>query len=849
MNKKLILLLPISLFLIQNTHGISVEEAQSYNLEEQERKKNELPKATDQGSLAHERWTKFDKIKVQFESYKNIHEKINSNSRKMLDTIYFKSIKEKLLEYYASLIIIEELDKKYFDAIYQGKNSQSVYLETIAQLDYSFIQCINQSIYSYLSSFEKKHPTIINKIEFYSWFKAYFPSMNNEYRAGFEPAHYFSDSFDTLFSQEIFKPFLLLTENEKYDFKISEISFGEHWNNANLKPSLSNITTQKKFQFKFSNSPQMIEEFLNANQYPSLKIIASLKYKKSLTQLKLSTNDFYSSILKLLNSTPNKSNILNSKKNSAITNNLIWSQQFNTNYLQPHKITSSFDKNCLTISDSNDMSIFYYLFSKQFPSNLFLNSSSCSITDKSQDWIIVFEKMRYKGFRIYSAMYPGYCLEEDTNYSFTLNKCDRESKKQIWIYNKLPTKLNALINSKSNKLLQITDDINDQTWMFQYKKSNLDHVLYYLINKKYFYTSRDWYHGNKIKRDLPFVINAALFINKYNLMSHSDHFFNKIILTKWFQNFDYKTKEIIIKIAKNKFYEISEDDIIETYQKLNSEFKSSNSKTQNNKNLILKNMNEITLNELIRNSLIIHSNKKPKKIDKLSNNIQNSILEINNSLLRYNNDEKLSPYKVSLFQSYVPLYIVPNEEEAVFDRLDPFLRRFFDMVDECDHWLPDYNNGRMPTYRQVWDNWSNGSWDPDAEFQQLLEDTSEMRTQLTPNQFTNIFKRIHELTLRDYSEDEMSSSSFDIQSIETDLSSLYEDESELSFWSTDVNSPIIFEPDDLIEPITELMEDAEYSLIDLESFINANEITSFSTSLETTSVSTIMTIIPTITGL
>ncbi|WP_397601599.1 hypothetical protein [Silvanigrella sp.] len=166
------------------------------------------------------------------------------------------------------------------------------------------------------------------------------------------------------------------------------------------------------------------------------------------------------------------------------------------------------------------------------------------------------------------------------------------------------------------------------------------------------------------------------------------------------------------------------------------------------------------------------------------------------------------------------------------------------MVDECDHWLPNFNNERMPTYRQVWENWSNGSWDPDEEFRQLFEETSEIRSQLTPNQFANIFRRIQEITLRDYADDDMSTSSFDMRSLESDLSSLYEEESEMSFWSSNINSPLIFEPEELIEPITDLMENAEYSMIDLESFINSNELASVASSLDTTSVSTILTIIP-----
>ena len=832
MNKKWITLFPFSLLLIQTSYSISIEDAQK-NYYEIERIQNELQQDSDQGSLAHDRWNKFDKIKIQFEKYKKIHENIYLNTNKILDAIYFKPIKEKLLEYYASLIVIEELDKKYFASTYHGKNAEAVYLESVSQFDNLFIQCINQSIYSYLNAFEKKHTSIINKIEFYSWFKAYFPSMNKEHRAGFEPTHYYSDSFHSLFDHEIFRPFLSSTENKNYNFKISEISFGEYWNNANLKPSFKKVNSEKKFKFIFNNDPKLIKYFINKNQSPSLKIIETLKNKKSLIQLKLITNNFNSSILKLIHSTPNKVNILSSKKNNAITKNLIWSQQFNLNYLQPHKITSSLNKNCLSISESNNL-----LLENKSQNNLNLNSFSCSISDKSQDWIIVFEKMRFKGFRIYSASYPGYCLKDSNDYGLSLITCDKDSKSQIWTFNQLPNKVNALKNAKTDKFLKISDDLNDQTWMFQYTKSNLDRILYSLINKKDTYTIKDWSNGNKIKNDLAYAINVALFIHKYNLISHSDFFFNKVTLTRWFQELDYKTKQVIQKIAKNKIYEISETDISETFQNLIF------TKKSNDKNFILKNNNDIKLNELIGNSFLLQSKKTPINLDKMYYNIQNSISDINHSLLKDKSDDMLSHYKISLFHSYVPLYIVPNDEEAAFNRLDPYLQRFFDMVDECDHWLPNFNNERMPTYRQVWENWSNGSWDPDEEFRQLFEETSEIRSQLTPNQFANIFRRIQELTLRDYSDDDISTSSFDMRSLESDLSSLYEEESEMSFWSSNINSPLIFEPEELIEPISDLMENAEYSMIDLEAFINSNELASVTTSLEATSVSTILTIIP-----
>lgn len=838
MNKKWIILFPLSLIFLQNSYSISVKDAQM-NYYENERIKNELPHDSDQGSLAHERWNKFDKLKIKFEKYKNIHENIYLNTSQILDTIYFKSVKEKLLEYYASLIIIEEMDKKYFQATYQGKNAQTVYLETISQFDNLFIECINQSIYNYLFSFEKKYPTVINKIEFYSWFKAYFPSMNREHRAGFEPAHYYSDSFYSLFNHEIFRPFLLLTDNENYDFKISEISFGEYWDNANLKPYFKKITSEKKYKFKFNNDIELVKNFIDPYQIPSLQIIHNLKNKRSLIHLKLKANNFYSSIIKLLNSTPNKTNILNSKKNNAITKNLIWSQQFNLNYLQPHKITASFNKNCLSILESNDL-----LSTEKIQNNLALNATACSILDKSQDWIIIFEKMSFKGFRIYSASYPGYCLNDSNDYGLSLITCNKASKSQIWIYNRLPNKMNALINTKTKQFLKISGDLNNQTWMFQYTKSNLDQILYSLINKKEIYSLKDWSNGNKIKNNLAYAINVALFINKYKLISHSDLFFNKVIASSWFQDFDYKTKQVIEKIAKNKFSEISETDITATLQNLNFIAKLKDKNNINSDNLILKNINNIHLNELIGNTFLSQAKEKPKSLDKIYYNIQNSISEINHSLLKYRIDDRLSHYKISLFYSYVPLYIVPNDEEAAFNRLDPYLQRFFDMVDECDHWLPNFNNERMPTYRQVWENWSNGSWDPDEEFQQLFDATNEIRSQLTPNQFANIFRRVQELTLRDYSADDMSASSFDSRSLASDLSSLYEEESEISFWSSNINSPLIFEPDELIEPISDLMENAEYSMINLESFMNSNELASITSSLETTSVSTILTIIP-----
>ncbi|WP_397601825.1 hypothetical protein [Silvanigrella sp.] len=98
MNKKWLNISPFSLLFIQNSYSISIEDAQN-NYYENERIQKELPQDSDQGSLAHDRWTKFDKIKIQFEKYKNIHENIYLNTNKILDTIYFKYIKEKLLEY------------------------------------------------------------------------------------------------------------------------------------------------------------------------------------------------------------------------------------------------------------------------------------------------------------------------------------------------------------------------------------------------------------------------------------------------------------------------------------------------------------------------------------------------------------------------------------------------------------------------------------------------------------------------------------------------------------------------------------------------------------------------------
>ena len=80
-------------------------------------------------------------------------------------------------------------------------------------------------------------------------------------------------------------------------------------------------------------------------------------------------------------------------------------------------------------------------------------------------------------------------------------------------------------------------------------------------------------------------------------------------------------------------------------------------KKLNDKNFLLKNINDIKLNELIGNSLLLQSKEKPKNLDKIYFNIQNSISEINHSLLKDKKDDMLSHYKISLFHSYVPLYI------------------------------------------------------------------------------------------------------------------------------------------------------------------------------------------------
>lgn len=91
-------------------------------------------------------------------------------------------------------------------------------------------------------------------------------------------------------------------------------------------------------------------------------------------------------------------------------------------------------------------------------------------------------------------------MKDSNDYGLSLSTCDKDSKSQIWTFNLLPNKMNALKNAKTDKFLKTSNDLNDQTWMFQYTKSNLDRILYSLINKKDTYTIKDWSNGNKIKK-------------------------------------------------------------------------------------------------------------------------------------------------------------------------------------------------------------------------------------------------------------------------------------------------------------------------------------------------------------
>ncbi len=702
MNKKLISALTLFLIPIQNSFGISIYENKNNSNNQWDQTFDKIPEiSVDQGSIAKEEWNKFKTVIENYKKYKSASDNLNLNLKSNLMKQYFIPIQKIILKYHASLILLEETDKKYFHKTYQGKSAETVYNETLKNIEPLLIQLINQSFYSIFSFYSQQNQKFFQEVEFNSWIKAYWPTLNSENRAGFEATHYYIDSTQSLFEEEIFNSFIE-PGDDKYDFKQIEYKFNEYWNNANTKPFISWKNTTKYYKFKYNDNPNLMQLYLKTNEKPSIQYIEHLKKQKNLSEIKNNSIDIYQNLI-------DKISYFNNKK-STITNKYLL---FQNTEIKTSKLQSKTLDKCISISKNRLLRINR---DNDLVNGISLKATPCIFNDKSQDWIFVKEKNNSNEFKIYSALYTGYCIDDSIIYGKSITKCHPQNQSQIWQMNSNPKKFT---NKLTNLVLQIDHLDPKQNWQTNSNLINRQYlILFSLIHGTEIYTSKDW---NKKEVILPIIANAiyiSYFINHYHLPNKSEWFFNKVSKMNLFETLTSASQKTIIKLSQFKYSEISEIEINELFQELKN---SSNELSEIQKF-------KISLigikTSYIQNKYLYHIDDK-----KLKDDFSKFYLsQFNNNTIDNN------------FATYLPFHIKSAPLINYYEDTYFKIKDFFDIVEKNDGKLTNLNNNKIPTYREVWDKWSNGEWEPSSEFEQMRQEISQIKQDMPEADFDNLFR-------------------------------------------------------------------------------------------------------------
>jgi hypothetical protein len=345
-----------------------------------------------------------------------------------------------------------------------------------------------------------------------------------------------------------------------------------------------------------------------------------------------------------------------------------------------------------------------------------LKATPCIFNDKSQDWIFVKEKNNSNEFKIYSALYTGYCIDDSIIYGKSITKCHPQNQSQIWQMNSNPKKFT---NKLTNLVLQIDHLDPKQNWQTNSNLINRQYlILFSLIHGTEIYTSKDW---NKKEVILPIIANAiyiSYFINHYHLPNKSEWFFNKVSKMNLFETLTSASQKTIIKLSQFKYSEISEIEINELFQELKN---SSNELSEIQKF-------KISLigikTSYIQNKYLYHIDDK-----KLKDDFSKFYLsQFNNNTIDNN------------FATYLPFHITSAPLINYYEDTYFKIKDFFDIVEKNDGKLTNLNNNKIPTYREVWDKWSNGEWEPSSEFEQMRQEISQIKQDMPEADFDNLFR-------------------------------------------------------------------------------------------------------------
>jgi hypothetical protein len=174
-------------------------------------------------------------------------------------------------------------------------------------------------------------------------------------------------------------------------------------------------------------------------------------------------------------------------------------------------------------------------------------------------------------------------------------------------------------------------------------------------------------------------------------------------------------------------------------------------------------------------------------------NRQNWIVQVDESVINQKTGHKIfDSIKIqeNLSLSLISMINIPFNENAIVANFEPYITRFFEIVEDNDTRLQVMNGNRMPSYRVVWSKWSNNEWNPPEEFKQIFRQTQFLRQALTEEQFDNVFQNIQDLSLRDaIMEDRPEvdiNENFEYYSRprSPSLPPFYQEEEQLSFWDS-----------------------------------------------------------------
>ncbi|RDB36009.1 MAG: hypothetical protein DCC88_07315 [Spirobacillus cienkowskii] len=574
------MLVRIFLFLLSfsvffQAYSISIYEHNLNNFYENDA--NQIHYGTDQGSIAKNKWDQFEKTIFYYDQYKKNLNKVNKKFEEILIYNYLNSIKNKMSEYYTSLVFLERYNPDYFKYLYLEKNPDQVYYEKIKELEPVFLTIINIAAHSLIKMYAKEFPVLIYEVDFRSWIKAYWGTLNSEHKWGFEPAHYYNKSIDPIYKSEIFNFFVQETLNNESDLNSIEVFFSVNWANANLSPLTNKIEKKLQYRLVEVKNIDLLKKYFNLNPQINKKYIKLIKTEKKYNLLIKNIkeiNNYFVNIIKKID------NI-----------------NFNGVERKFVQIVDPVSNKCLNIYNKvqknvNNSSKLLYGHDVSW--------EKC-VNNESQKWYVINSAKNLNKLKIFSAFRKGYCLEESAIFGVSLTLCNSK----LW----------------------------RQNWFIQNDKS--------IINQK---------TGHKV-----------------------------------FDN---------IKIQENLSFSLA------------------------------------------------------------------SMIDI------------------------------PFNENFIVNDFEPFLNRFFEMVDDHDVRLQILNENRLPSYRLVWNKWSNNEWNPPEEFNHIVRQTAFLRQGLTEEQFSNVFQNIQDLSLSDAIVDDAAeldvNESFEYFSrpYSPSLPPYYQEEGELSFWDS-----------------------------------------------------------------